>query len=103
MRRTLLIVAVLFAAAAAATAQTIAIMHARVYPVSGAPITNGTVVIRGGVIVSVGVNVPIPLDALRIDATGKVVTPGLINAQTELGVVEVSQVRDTNDVSAKGN
>ncbi len=103
MRRTILAIAVLLAASAAASAQTIAIMHAKVYPVSGAPITNGTIVIRDGVIVSVGVNVPIPLNAQRIDATGKIVTPGLINALTELGVVEVSQVRDTNDSSAKGN
>lgn len=103
MRRLLFILAVLLAGAVVTSAQTIAIMHAKVYPVSGAPIANGTVVIRGGVIVSVGANVPIPLDAQRIDATGKIVTPGLVNAQTELGVVEVSQVRDTNDVSAKGS
>src|SRR6266571_2649654 len=40
--------------------------------------------------------------AQKIDAKGKIVTPGLINSITELGVVEIGQVRDTNDVSARG-
>jgi imidazolonepropionase-like amidohydrolase len=60
------------------------------------------VLVRDGVIVAVGADVTIPAGATRIDATGKVVTPGLIHSTTELGVVEIDQVRLTNDVSAKG-
>jgi imidazolonepropionase-like amidohydrolase len=103
MRRILFSIAFLTAVAVSIQAQTIAITGGKVYPVSGPPITNGVVLIRDGVIVSVGGNVPIPAGAQRIDATGKIVTPGLINSLTELGVIEVSQVRETNDVSAKGN
>ena len=85
-----------------ANAQTIAIVGGKVYPVSDAPIENGTVLIRDGKIVSVGANVAVPSDAQRIDATGKWVTPGLINSSTQLGLVEIGQVQSTRDDAAKG-
>jgi imidazolonepropionase-like amidohydrolase len=85
-----------------AVAQTIAITNARVYPVTGPPITNGTVVIRDGLIVAVGDHVSVPAGAQTVDATGKIVTPGLINSITEMGVSEIGQVRDTNDAAARG-
>jgi imidazolonepropionase-like amidohydrolase len=88
--------------AAPAAAQTIAITGGKVYPVSGPPIENGTVVIVNGRITAVGANVPIPAAAQRIDATGKIVTPGFVNSSTQLGVQEVSQVNDTRDMSARG-
>ncbi|HET6760804.1 MAG TPA: amidohydrolase family protein, partial [Gemmatimonadaceae bacterium] len=40
--------------------------------------------------------------AQRIDATGKWVTPGFINSSTQLGVIEVSQVSNTRDMTARG-
>jgi imidazolonepropionase-like amidohydrolase len=101
--RVILLTFVFFIVTTPAFSQTIAITNARVYPVSGPPIAKGTVLIRDGVIVGVGDNVTIPSGAQTIDATGKIVTPGLINSMTEVGVVEIGQVRDTNDASAKGN
>lgn len=88
--------------AGALGAQTIAITGAKVYPVSSAPIDNGTVLIRDGKIVAVGANVSIPADARRIDAAGKWVTPGLINSATQLGLVEVGQITGTRDDAARG-
>jgi imidazolonepropionase-like amidohydrolase len=88
--------------AAGASAQTIAITGGKVFPVSGPPIENGTVIITNGRITAVGANVTIPSDAQRVDATGKWVTPGLINASTQLGLVEIGQVTDTRDASANG-
>src|SRR6266480_4651844 len=85
-----------------AAAQTIAITGGKVYPVSGPVIENGTVVITNGKISAVGANVPIPAGAQRIDATGKIVTPGFLDAATELGVQEISAVNDTRDMSARG-
>ncbi|MEP6905777.1 MAG: amidohydrolase family protein [Gemmatimonadales bacterium] len=85
-----------------ASAQTIAITGGKVFPVSGPPIENGTVVISNGRIVSVGAGVIIPAGAQRIDATGKWVTPGLINSATQLGLVEIGQVADTRDAQARG-
>lgn len=88
--------------AAESPAQTTAITGGKVYTMVGAPIDNGTVLIRDGRIVQVGANVSVPADARRIDATGKWVTPGLINAGTQLGLVEVSLETVTRDVSARG-
>jgi len=113
MRRILLIILVVASLADLALAQNIgalkiiprpiAITNGTVYPVNSAPISNATVLIRDGVIVAVGAGISIPADAWTIDATGKIVTPGLINSTTELGLIEISQVRSTNDASAKGS
>jgi imidazolonepropionase-like amidohydrolase len=96
------VLALLAMSAMPAIAQTIAITGGKVYPVSGPPIENGTVIITNGKIAAVGANVAIPAGAQRIDATGKIVTPGFINSSTQLGVLEVSQVSDTRDMSARG-
>jgi imidazolonepropionase-like amidohydrolase len=88
--------------AAPLAAQTVAITGGTVYPVSGPKIENGTVLMRDGRIVAVGSNVTIPAGAERVDATGKWVTPGFINASTTLGVVEIGAVAETRDVSARG-
>jgi imidazolonepropionase-like amidohydrolase len=83
-------------------AQTIAITGGKVFPVSGPPIENGTVVITNGKIVAVGAGIPVPANARRVDAAGKWVTPGLINSSTQLGLVEIGQVSDTRDMQARG-
>ncbi len=98
MRRAILAAAAaLLAAPAAAQAQTIAVTGGTVYPVTGAPIPNGTVLIQNGRIVAVGAGVAVPAGARRIDATGKWVTPGLFESNTNLGLTEVGQVDATND------
>ena len=76
-------------------AQTVAITGGRVFTVTGAPVDNGTVLIRDGKIVQVGANVAVPADARRIDAAGKWVTPGFINSDTQLGVIEVDAEQPT--------
>ncbi len=97
--------ALLFAAsiAAPAGAQTLALTGAKVFPVSQPAIENATVVIVNGKITAVGVNVPIPAKAERIDASGRWITPGLIDPVTVLGVVEIGAVPQSNDASAKGD
>jgi imidazolonepropionase-like amidohydrolase len=100
--RIVISLAVAIAITSPAGAQTIAITGGKVYPVSGPPIEGGTVVIVNGKIAAVGKNVAIPAGAQRIDATGKIVTPGFVNSSTQLGVQEVSQVSDTRDMSARG-
>ena len=89
-------------AVSASSAQVVAITGGRVFPVSGPPIDGGTVIITNGKITGVGANLPIPSGAQRIDAAGKWVTPGFINSSTQLGVIEVSQVNTTRDMSARG-
>ena len=63
-----------------------AITNGTVHPVTGPAIPNGVVVIRNGLIEAVGANIAIPPDAALIDAQRGHVYPGLINAQTSLGV-----------------
>jgi imidazolonepropionase-like amidohydrolase len=72
-------------AAAPAAAQTVAITGGTVFPVTGARIERGTVLIRDGRIVAVGQALAVPAGATVIDATGKWVTPGLIHAQSQAG------------------
>jgi imidazolonepropionase-like amidohydrolase len=102
MRAHVLLAAAMAAAAPIAGAQTIAITGGKVYPVSGPVIENGTVLMRDGNIVAVGANVAVPADAQRIDATGKVVTPGLVNAATQLTLVEIGAVGSTREAQARG-
>lgn len=63
-----------------------AIRNARIVPVSGPVIENGTLVIANGVIAAVGANVSIPPEAWVIDGRGLTVYPGLIDALTNLGL-----------------
>ena len=68
-----------------------AIRNARIVTVSGPDIENGTVVIRDGKIEAVGANVSVPSGAQTIDGNGLFVYPGMIDAGTNMGLVEVPQ------------
>ncbi|MGQ0541019.1 MAG: amidohydrolase family protein [Blastocatellia bacterium] len=68
-----------------AEAQTYAITNARIVTVSGTQIEKGTVVIRDGLIESVGASVTAPADAQVFDGTGLTVYPGLIDIVTSAG------------------
>lgn len=69
---------------------TYAITNARIVPVSGPVIERGTVVVRDGLIAAVGAQVSAPADARVIDGTGLTIYPGLIDANTSLGIPEPS-------------
>lgn len=66
----------------------LAIANARVYPVSGPVIEKGTVLVKGTKITAVGASVDIPMGATVIDATGKVVMPGMVEAHCHLSVFD---------------
>jgi len=84
-------------------AQTIAITGGMVYPVSGPKIENATVLIRDGKIAAVGANIAVPAGATRIDASGKWVTPGLIDGAGQMGLREIGAVQNTNEATLRGN
>ncbi len=102
MNRALVVVA-LCAVASSLGAQTIAITGGKVYPVSGPPIEGGTVLIRNGKIAAVGKDIAIPSDAEKIDATGKWVTPGLVNSSTSVGLGDVGFSGGPRELGAKGH
>ena len=71
-------------------------------PVVGAPIDGGTVLIEGGKIAAVGADVDIPEGAEVVDATGKWVLPGFVEAHGHLGVHEEAEGwagQDTNEMT----
>ena len=90
-------------AALSANAQTIAITCGTVHTAAGPAINNGTVLIRDGRIVAVGTAVDIPADAVRVDATGRWVTPGLIVLGSQVGLVEIGSVPGTREGSYSGS
>ena len=94
----------LLAGAPGAAAQTIAIVGGTVYPASGPPIEHGTVLLREGLITAVGADIAVPDNAVRIDATGKWVTPGLIHAASTLGLhlLDVGGQIETREDSLEG-
>jgi imidazolonepropionase-like amidohydrolase len=79
--------AALLLATVAAQAAAVAFTNATVIDGTGAaPIANGVVILRDGKVAAVGpaASVPIPADAQRIDASGKTIIPGIINAHAHV-------------------
>lgn len=99
MKRALFAIAALIAAApVAASAETVAIVNARLETASAAgTVPSGTIVLKDGKIVAVGAGVTVPAGARVIDAQGGVVTPGFIAPSSSLTVTEVEQVTATRD------
>jgi imidazolonepropionase-like amidohydrolase len=75
----------------------VAILNAKIHVEPGSVIEGGTILLRDGKIAAVGKNVAVPAGAERIDAAGKVVTAGLIDASSRIGLVEVDEVEPTNE------
>jgi imidazolonepropionase-like amidohydrolase len=91
-----------------ATAQTatkpagpIAITGGRLLTVSHGVIENGILVIADGKIAAVGAagSVTIPAGAIIVDAKGLTVYPGLIDPDTNLGLMEIGSDENTNDLA----
>src|SRR3982750_1540622 len=82
----ILLLAVACISAAQANAQVYAITNARIVTVAGPAVEKGTVVMRNGLIESVGASAKIPGDAVVIDGTGYTIYPGFIDALTNLGI-----------------
>ena len=74
--------------------QTIAITGGHVVPVEGDPVDGGTVLLRDGKIAAVeGPGFAVPDVAEVVDATGKWVLPGFIDAHAHAGVEVVQPQR----------
>ena len=85
-------------------AGTFAITNATIHTVSGDVIENGTVVIRDGKIAAVGAGVRAPRGANVINGKGMQVFPGMIDAGTNMGLLEIGNaVIGTVDVAETGN
>jgi imidazolonepropionase-like amidohydrolase len=80
------------------------IRNARIVTVSGPEIESGTIVVRNGKIEAVGTTINAPAGAEVIDARGLIVYPGMIDAGTSMGLVEIgSGAPGTVDLSEIGD
>jgi len=68
----------------------VAFTGAKIIPVDGVEIPDGTVVVADGKIVAIGASgsVRIPANAQRVDAKGKVIMPGLVDSHSHIGQPE---------------
>lgn len=115
LRRATTAVATVLLAAGAASAQDlghkappqtrpIVLTHATVHPVSGPALTDASVLIERGKIAAVGrVSIPGGGDYEVVDCAGLHVYPGLIAANTVLGLTEINAVRSTQDAGETGD
>ncbi len=79
--------------------ETIAIINAKIYTMTGAPIDNGVVILKDGKIEDIGTGIQPPAGARVIDVSGKTVLPGFIDSNCHVGLEEVNQVKATVDDS----
>ncbi|HTL15576.1 MAG TPA: amidohydrolase [Thermomonas sp.] len=79
------------------------LQHATVLTGTGARLEDADVLMRDGRIVAVGTALDAPADAVRVDASGKWVTPGIIDIHSHLGVYPspgVSAHSDGNEMTS---
>jgi imidazolonepropionase-like amidohydrolase len=81
----------------------IAIIGATIHTVSGPTIQNGSIVFDNGRIVQVGKNANLPDGTEVIDGTGKHVYPSIIEAYSDMGLVEINSTDSTIDSSETGS
>ncbi|WP_245933416.1 amidohydrolase [Arthrobacter livingstonensis] len=85
-------------AADAAKKRVLAITNAHVVPIDGEPF-DGTVLVEGGRILALGVSVQVPEGADVLDAKGRWLLPGFIDAHVHLGMHPEGEVGSTSDVN----
>ncbi|MFI5371621.1 MAG: amidohydrolase family protein [Candidatus Eisenbacteria bacterium] len=88
---------------AGAHADVVALTDATVHTVSGPTLEHATVVIRDGRIAAVGADATVPEGATVVPCAGKQIYPGMIAANTTIGLIEVSSVLGTNDTRETGS
>jgi imidazolonepropionase-like amidohydrolase len=82
--------------------ETFALTHATIHVGNGEVIEDGMVLVSKGKIVDVRKTAPIA-DVAVIDCKGQHLYPGLILANSQLGLIDVNSVRATTDASELGN
>jgi imidazolonepropionase-like amidohydrolase len=89
------------ASAFAADHESLLIQNVTIHPVTSADIANGSVLIVDGKIAAIGTRLS-ARGAKVYDGKGLHLYPGLINAGTNVGLSEISSIRDTIDLDEIG-
>ena len=74
-----------------------AFVNAHVFTGTGVMIENGTVIVKDGKVEAVGAGLPAPAGYEVVDAKGKWISPGLIDAHSHLGVYASPSVAANSD------
>lgn len=90
------------AGAQPAAGELVAIINAHLFPISAPELERGTLLMQGGRIQALGVELPIPAGARVIDAAGRNVYPGLVALDTNIGLLEIGSVPATDDQTEFG-
>ena len=81
----------------------VALVGATIHTVTSGVIENGTILLENGLITAIGADVDIPDGTRVVDATGKHIYPGLIDAYSTVGIAEIGAVDVSNDVNELGD
>jgi imidazolonepropionase-like amidohydrolase len=81
----------------------IVLVGGTVHTVSGSVIENGMVLFDKGKLAGIGTNLEVPAGTEMIDIRGKHVYPGLIDARSTIGLMEIDAVRATRDLTESGS
>src|SRR3954468_4201464 len=73
------------------TAAVVAIRNATLLTVTRGTIQNGTIVLRDGKIAALGANLAVPAGAEVIDATGRFVSPGIIDCHSHIAADSINE------------
>ena len=84
-------------------AEPMALTGATIHTVTGGLIENGTILFANGLITAVGADLEIPDGTRVVDATGKHIYPGLIDAYSTVGIAEIGAVGVSNDINELGD
>src|SRR3954471_18231494 len=87
----------------AAPSRTTVIRNATILTAAGPAIEGGSVLLQDGKVAAVGPTVNAPADAVVIDASGKWVTPGVIDTHSHLGVYAapgIESLQDGNEMTS---
>lgn len=71
--------------------KTLAIKGGTIVTMAGDPIENGVILFRDGKIAAVGTDLSIPVEAQLIDATGKIVMPGFVEAHSSAAMSQPNE------------
>ena len=101
MKYTMLLIACATLALAAAN-DTFLIRNVTVHPVTGPNVDNASVMVIDGTISEIGAKITVPKTTKVIDGKGLHLYPGMINSATEVGMSEISSVRESADTNEIG-
>jgi imidazolonepropionase-like amidohydrolase len=83
-------------------AETFFIQNVTVHPVTSPDIANASVYVENGKIAGIGAKLVKPKNVRIIEGKGLHLYPGMINSGTEVGLTEISSVRETSDSTELG-